>query len=65
MVFYNVKCRQGGDASIARRPSAVEALRVMEQASIQGWIVAEITRDRRVIDEATLRAEAEREAADA
>ena len=61
MVFYVVKCRQGGDASIARRASAAEALHVIEQASGQGWMVAEITRDRRVIDETTLRQDAERE----
>ena len=61
MVFYVVKCRQGDDASIARRTSAAEALRVMELAAMQGWAVAEITRDRRVIDKASLRQAAERE----
>ena len=61
MVFYVVKCRQGDDASIARRPSAAEALRVIEQALGQGWAVAEITRERLVIDEAALRQDAERE----
>ena len=61
MVFYVVKCRQGDDASIARRASAAEALRVIKQASGQGWTLAEITRDRRVIDEAALRLDAERE----
>ena len=61
MIHYVVKCRQGNDASIARRPSAAEALRVMETASMQGWTVAEITRDRMVIDEASLRQAAERE----
>ncbi len=61
MVFYVVKCRQGDDASIARRASAAEALRVIEQASGQGWTLAEITRDRRVINEAALRLAAELE----
>ena len=61
MVCYVVKCRQGDDASIVRRASAAEALRVMETASRQGWTVAEITRGRLVIDEAVLREDAERE----
>ena len=61
MVCYVVKCRQGDDASIVRRASAAEALRVMETASMQGWTVAEITRGRLVIDEAVLREDAERE----
>ena len=61
MVFYVVKCRQGDDASIARRASAADALRVIEQASGQGWTLAEITRERLVIDEAALRLDAERE----
>ncbi len=65
MIFYVVKCRQGDDASIARRASAAEALRVIERASGQGWTLAEITRDRRVIDEAALRQDAERETAGA
>ncbi len=65
MIFYVVKCRQGDDASIARRASAAEALRVIEQASERGWTLAEITRDRRVIDEAALRQDAEREMVEA
>ena len=61
MVFYVVKCRQGGDTSIARRDTAAEALRVIEQASGQGWAIAEIMRERLVIDVAALRLDAERE----
>ena len=61
MVFYVIKCRQGDDASITRRASAAEALKVMEVASMQGWTLAEITRDKRVIDEVALRQDAERE----
>lgn len=61
MVFYVVKCRQGDDASIARRDTAAEALRVVEQASGQGWTIAEVTRGRLVIDEAALRRDAELE----
>lgn len=61
MIFYVVKCRQGDDASIARRPSAAEALQVIEKASRQGWTLTEITRERLVIDEAVLRQNAERE----
>ncbi len=61
MIHYVVKCRQGDDTSIARRASAAEALRVIEQASGQGWSLAEITRERLVIDEAALRQDAERE----
>ena len=61
MIHYVVKCSQGGDASIARRTSAAEALRVIEQASGQGWTLAEIRRERLVIDEAALRQHAERE----
>ena len=61
MVLYVIKCRQGDDASIARRASAAEALRAIEQASGQGWTLAEITRDRRIIGEAVLREDAERE----
>lgn len=61
MIHYVVKCRQGDDASIARRASAAEAVRVIEQASGRGWTLAEITRDRRVIDEDALRQDAERE----
>lgn len=61
MVFYVVKCCQGDDVSLARRPSAEQALRLLEQALQTGWTLAEITRDRRVIDEAALRADAERE----
>ncbi len=49
-------------ASIARRASAAEAVRVIEQASGQGWTLAEITRDRQVIDEVALRQAAELEA---
>ncbi len=52
MIYYIVKCRQGDDDSIARRASAAEALQVIEQASGQGWTLAEITRERLVIDEA-------------
>ena len=36
MVFYVVECHQGGNASIARRSSAVEALQVIEKASQHG-----------------------------
>ncbi len=61
MIFYVIKCHQGDDASIARRSSAADALRVIEQASGQGWTLAEIRRDRLVIDEAALRHDAERE----
>ncbi len=61
MVFYIVKCLQSDNTSMARRASASEALRVIEQALGQGWTLAEITRDRRVIDEAAPRQDAERE----
>ncbi len=65
MIFYVIKCRQGGDASIARRASATEALRVIEQASGQGWTLAEIRRDRLMIDEVALWQDAEREMVEA
>ncbi len=61
MIHYVVKCRQGDDDSIARRASAAEAIRLIEQASGQGWDLAEITCERLVIDEAMLRHNAERE----
>ena len=61
MIHYVVKCRQGDDASIARRASAAEAIWLIEQASRQGWTLAEITRERLAIDEAALRQDAERE----
>ena len=61
MIFYVVKCRQGDDATIARRASAAEAVQVLERAALQGWAVAEITRQRLVIDEVALRQDAERE----
>lgn len=65
MGSYVIKCWQGDDASISRRASASEALRVIELASGQGWTLAEITRDRRVIDEDALRQDAEREMVEA
>ncbi len=49
-------------ASIAQRASGAEAVRVIEQALGQGWTLAEITRDRPVIDEVALRQAAELEA---
>lgn len=58
MVHYVVKCSQGSDASVASRSSAAEAIQVMERASTQGWTVAEITRNRVVIDETVLRQDA-------
>ena len=65
MVFYVIKCRQGDDASIARRVSAAEALQVIAEASVHCWLVANITRGGVVIDEATLRQDVERETAGA
>ncbi len=62
MVFYVIRCRQGDDASIARRASAAEALQVIEKATVHCWSVARITRGGVVIDEAALRQDAEREA---
>ena len=61
MVFYVIKCRDGDDASIARRASAAEALQVIAEASVHCWSVATITRGGLVIDEAVLRQDAERE----
>ncbi len=58
MVHYVVKCSQGSDASVASRPSAAEAIQVMERASTQGWAVAEIARNKVVINEAVLRQDA-------
>ena len=61
MVSYVIKCRQGGDASIARRTSAADVLRLIEQALGQGWTLTEIRRERLVIDEAALPQDALRE----
>lgn len=61
MIFYVVKCRQGDDASVARRASAAEAVYVLEREASRGWAVSEITQNWLVIDESALRQAAELE----
>ena len=62
MAYYVVRSSQADDSSLTGRPSAEEAIRAMKAAIEQGWNIEEITRDRRVIDEAVLRHDADGEA---
>ena len=61
MAYYVVRCSQAEDRSLTGRPTANEAIQVMRVSVEKGWAIEEITRDRRVIDEATLRRDADQE----
>ncbi|WP_237480736.1 hypothetical protein [Lichenibacterium dinghuense] len=58
MPDYVVRCSQAEDGSLARRPTAFEAIEVLERAVSQGWEVKDIIRGKRVIDELSLRHDA-------
>ncbi len=61
MVYYVVRCSQANDHNLTGRPSAKEAIQVLQVSKDQGWVLDEITRDKRVIDEATLMRDADEE----
>lgn len=61
MVDYVVRCTQAEDGSLARRSTAFEAVELLEAATSQGWAVKEILRDKKIIDELSLRNDAWRE----
>lgn len=61
MVDYVVRCSQAKDGSLARRSTAFEAIELLEAAISQGWELREILRDKKVIDELSLRNDACRE----
>ena len=61
MAYYVVRCSQADDSSLTGRSSAEEAIQAMMVAVEGGWRIEEITRDRRVIDEAVLRSDADGE----
>lgn len=61
MVYYVVRCCQAGDGSMISRPTATEAVEVLDEAVRQGWSLVELTRNRTVITETILRQEAELE----